>query len=174
MTALRKPLRRIFSAAVLLCLCLTPSALAAPPGTIIWGYQEGLAKAQSPDGAFGYANVRGEVVIPMLVDGFSMWGVHDLVEQVNGIRSANPVIKIAGVLITQWRNCELVRQGEEMLRNLGLPVFKTVIRRTDKVPESTVVWQPIFDYSPRSAASQDYRLWVDEYLGEEAGSDGEV
>ena len=65
MTALRKPLRRIFSAAVLLCLCLTPSALAAPPGTIIWGYQEGLAKAQSPDGAFGYANVRGEVVIPM-------------------------------------------------------------------------------------------------------------
>lgn len=116
----------------------------------------------------------GEVVIPMLVDGFSMWGVHDLVEQVNGIRSANPVIKIAGVLITQWRNCELVRQGEEMLRNLGLPVFRTVIRRTDKVPESTVVWQPIFDYSPRSAASQDYRLWVEEYLGEEAGSDGEV
>ena len=65
MTVLRMPLRRIFSAAVLLCLCLTPSALAAPPGTIIWGYQEGLAKAQSPDGAFGYANVRGEVVIPM-------------------------------------------------------------------------------------------------------------
>lgn len=65
MTVLRMPLRRIFSAAVLLCLCLTPSALAAPPGTIIWGYQEGLAKAQSPDGTFGYANVRGEVVIPM-------------------------------------------------------------------------------------------------------------
>ena len=51
-------------------------------------------------------------------------GVHDLVEQVNGIRSTDPVIRIAGVLITQWRNCELVRQGEEMLRNLGLPVFK--------------------------------------------------
>ena len=115
-----------------------------------------------------------EVVIPMLVDGFSMWGVHDMADQINGIRSANPTIKIAGVLITQWRNCELVRQGEEMLRNLGLPVFKTVIRRTDKVPESTVVWQPIFDYSPRSAASQDYRLWVEEYLGEEAAENGEV
>ena len=68
----------------------------------------------------------------------------------------------------------LVRQGEKMLRNLGLPVFRTVIRRTDKVPESTVVWQPIFEYSPRSAASQDYRLWVEEYLGEEAAENGEV
>ncbi len=116
----------------------------------------------------------GEVVIPMLVDGFSMWGVHDLAEQISGIRSANPGIKIAGVLITQWRNCELVRQGEEMLRNLSLPVFKTVIRRTDKVPESTVAWKPIFDYSPRSAASQDYRLWVEEYLGEEVAENGEV
>lgn len=116
----------------------------------------------------------GEVVIPMLVDGFSMWGVHDLVEQVNGIRSANPVIKIAGVLITQWRNCELVRQGEEMLRNLGLPVFKTVIRRTDKVPESTIDRRSIYDYSPRSAASRDYQLWVQEYLGEEVEPHGEV
>ncbi len=115
-----------------------------------------------------------EVVMPMLVDGFSMWGVHDLAAQIDGIRSANRDIKIAGVLITQWHNCELVRQGEAMLRELSLPVFKTVIRRTDKVPESTVVWQPIFDYSPRSAASQDYRLWVQEYLGEEAEADGEV
>lgn len=41
-----------------------------------------------------------EVVIPMLVDGFSMWGVHDMAEQISGIRSANPAIKIAGVLIT--------------------------------------------------------------------------
>ena len=37
---------------------LVISALAAPAGTIIWGYQEGMAKAQSPDGTFGFANPR--------------------------------------------------------------------------------------------------------------------
>ena len=115
-----------------------------------------------------------EVVIPMLVDGFSMWGVHDMAEQINGIRSANPTIKIAGVLITQWHNCELVRQGEILLRKLSLPVFKTVIRRTDKVPESTIDRRFIYDYSPRSAASRDYQLWVQEYLGEEVNHHGEV
>lgn len=113
-----------------------------------------------------------EVVIPMLVDGFSMWGVHDMAEQINGIRSANLTIKIAGVLITQWHNCELVRQGEILLRKLSLPVFKTVIRRTDKVPESTIDRRSIYDYSPRSAASRDYQLWVQEYLGEEVGQHG--
>lgn len=61
-----------------------------------------------------------------------------------------------------------------MLRSLSLPVFKTVIRRTDKIPESTFDRRAIYDYSPRSAASVDYRLWVQEYLREEARQHGEV
>ena len=52
-----------------LCWLCAPSfplgAGAAPAGVTIWGYQEGMAKAQSPDGKFGYANARREVVIPM-------------------------------------------------------------------------------------------------------------
>lgn len=108
-----------------------------------------------------------EVVIPMLVDGFSVWGVTDMMAQINSIRTANPTIRIAGVLITQWHNTEVVRQGEAMLRELRLPVFRTVIRRTDKIPESTFDRSSIYDYSPRSAAGIDYRLWVQEYLGEE-------
>lgn len=108
-----------------------------------------------------------EVVIPMLVDGFSVWGVTDMMVQISSIRTANPTIRIAGVLITQWHNTEVVRQGEAMLRGLQLPVFRTVIRRTDKIPESTFDRSSIYDYSPRSAAGIDYRLWVQEYLGEE-------
>lgn len=36
---------------------------------------------------------------------------------------------------------------------------------TDKVPESTFDRQPIVCYSPGSAAAQDYRRWVREYIG---------
>lgn len=52
-------------AALALCALLPLGAGAAPAGVTIWGYQEGMAKAQSPDGKFGYANARREVVIPM-------------------------------------------------------------------------------------------------------------
>lgn len=50
---------------------------------------------------------------------------------------------------------------------MGVPVFQQTIRRTDKVPESTFDRQPIVQYSPGSAASQDYRKWVAEYIGRE-------
>lgn len=108
-----------------------------------------------------------DVVIPMLVDGFSLWGVTDLAAQINSIKSANPRVRVAGVLITQWHRCDAVQQGEALLRSLGLPVFRTVIRRTDKIPESTFDRSPIRGYSPRSAASLDYQSWVAEYLHEE-------
>lgn len=108
-----------------------------------------------------------EVVIPMLVDGFSAWGVRDMAAQLESLRRAGGNIRVAGVLIVQWHNADVVRQGEALIRSLGVPVFKTVIRRTDKVPESTWMQQPLDEYSPRSAAAQDYRCWVQEYLGAE-------
>lgn len=105
-----------------------------------------------------------EVVVPMLVDGFSFAGMMDMKEQLASLQRSGP--KIAGVLVTQWHNSEVVRQGEALVRELGVPVFKTAIRRTDKVPESTFDRQPIVRYSPGSAAAVDYRRWVREYLGE--------
>lgn len=115
-----------------------------------------------------------EVVVPMVVDGFSVWGVSDMAAQINSMQAANPAIKVAGVLICQWHNSDVVRQGEALLRSLSLPVFTSVIRRTEKVPESTFSRQAVMDYSPRSAASQDYRAWVWEYLAEGGATDGEV
>lgn len=105
-----------------------------------------------------------EVVIPMTVDGFSFAGMEDMRRQIASLRRARMGVKIAGVLITQWRNTEVVRQGEELLRSMDIPVFKQVIRRTDKVPESTFEGVPVVRYSRGSAASQDYRAWVWELL----------
>ena len=115
-----------------------------------------------------------EVVVPMVVDGFSVWGVSDMAAQINSMQAANPAIKVAGVLVCQWHNSDVVRQGETLLRSLSLPVFASVIRRTEKVPESTFSRQTVMDYSPRSAAAQDYRAWVWEYLAEGGAADGEV
>ena len=108
-----------------------------------------------------------EVVIPMLIDGFSFWGMEDMRRCISDIRSINPRIKIAGVLVCQWHNAPVIAEGETLLRSLGVPVFNTVIRRTDKMPESTLQREAICTYSPRSAAGIDYRAFVQEYLHEE-------
>ena len=115
-----------------------------------------------------------DAVVPMVVDGFSVWGVNDMAAQIDSMRAANPAIRVAGVLICQWHNSEVVRQGEALLRSLSLPVFTSVIRRTEKVPESTFSRQPVMDYSPRSAAAADYRAWAWEYLMEGGADRGEV
>lgn len=106
-----------------------------------------------------------EVVVPMLLDGFSFAGMISLAAQLAGLQSTKRDTKIAGILLTQWHNSEVVRQGQRLVQTLGVPVFQTVIRRTDKVPESTFMRQPIGGHSPRSAASADYRAWVREYIG---------
>ena len=108
-----------------------------------------------------------EVVIPVLVDGFSAFGVKSMAEQVACIRRTNPRIRITGVLINEWRNEDVVREGEALIRSMGVPVFKQVIRRTEKMPESTYKSQPVALYSPGSAASHDFKAWVKELLGEE-------
>lgn len=107
-----------------------------------------------------------EVIIPTLLDGFSMEGVVELNYQIDRLRLVSPHIRVAGVLISQWHNCPAVRQGEPLLRGCGVPVFQTVIRRTDKMAESTFMREPVLDYSPTSAASNDFRALAAELFGE--------
>lgn len=112
-------------------------------------------------------NAADGVVVVTKVDGFSLRGVAKLRAQLHSMACAGRG-RIDGVLITQWRRSNVVREGEAVLRAAaGLKVFDTVIRWSVPVDGSTLARQPIADYSPRSAAAQDYRLWVREYLGEE-------
>lgn len=111
-----------------------------------------------------------QVVVPLVIDGFSIHGMMDMKAQLGSLQRAAP--EIAGVLVLQFRNSEVVKQGVELIRQMELPMFRTAIRRTEKIPESTFEGQPIVLYSPGSAAAQDYRRWVREYLGGELHAEG--
>ena len=114
--------------------------------------------------AFSFAARADEVIIPIKLDAFSVDGMAELLKQVASLRKVNPRLTPAGVLITMWRNASVVRQAEAVLRNGNVPVFKTVIRRTDRVDESTFARQPLCVFSPNSAASVDYKRLTVEYL----------
>lgn len=110
-----------------------------------------------------------EVIVPIKLDAFSVDGMAELLRQLGVMRKVNPRLTLAGVLITMWRNAEVVHQAEKILRDSGVPVFETTIRRTDIVDESTFQREPLVVYSPRSAACVDYRRLTAEYL--ERGAD---
>jgi chromosome partitioning protein len=106
-----------------------------------------------------------EVIIPIKLDAFSVDGMAELVRQINSMRRVNFNLRLAGVLITMWASTDMMREAEEVLRAGTVPVYRTVIRRSDMVDESTFSRYPLIQYSPRSAACVDYRRFVAEYLG---------
>ena len=109
------------------------------------------------------------IVIPVLPDAFSAEGMQDLVNQIDGVRRIHADIRVAGCLITQWHKADVVEDATEYLREASpVPVFDTVIRRTDKVLESTWAKQPVLMWSPCSSAAKDYRAWVREFVTKEA------
>ena len=103
------------------------------------------------------------VIIPAKLDAFSVRGMQFLLDQVAELHRVNGRCKVEGVLITQWHNVEVVCQAEQVLRDQGVPVFGSRIRRTDKVDESTWAMQPLQVYSKFSSAGVDYRNFVREW-----------
>lgn len=120
--------------------------------------------------AFSAASVAAiaastDIIIPVKAGKFELDGLAELIAQITSVQRLNHGVRITGVLMTMWHRAEVVLQGEAYLRqHAGVPVFRTVIRRTDKVDESTYAAEPICDYSRGSAAAQDYRKFVDEFL----------
>ena len=110
-----------------------------------------------------------EVVIPMELDGFSVTGMMTMRQQLALLERSGLRVPRATVLINRWRPTEFVKEVEAQLRsmiNTGLLVYDQVIRKSEKVPESTVTGSPLAVYSPRSAAGVDFRRWVREFMGE--------
>lgn len=108
------------------------------------------------------------IVIPVLPDSFSAEGMVELIGQIEGVRKLHPSVRIGGCLINQWHNADVVVDATEYIReDAPVPVYNTVIRRTDKVLESTWAKQPVLMWSPYSSAARDYRAWAAELARKE-------
>ena len=108
------------------------------------------------------------IIIPVLSDACSATGVGELVDQIASLRSLHPALRVAGVLVNQWHRSAVVEDSVSYLREEGhVPVYDTVIRRTDKVPESSWAGMAVQQWSPWCSAARDYRAWVAELLAKE-------
>ena len=104
------------------------------------------------------------VVIPIKLDAFSLRGMSNLQRQIHNMKRLNPELKIAGFLPTMAYKSDTIDEAERMLRGSGLHVFPS-IRRSGPVDAMTFSQVPLILSSPKSAACQDYRRFVEELAG---------
>ena len=107
-----------------------------------------------------------EVIIPVRLDNWSIDGVEVITEQIETLKALNSNLKIAGILLTDYKKSIENEAAEEWLRkNCKYNVFSRRIRHSDKAVAATYYKQPLETYSPRSAAATDYRKFMEEYTG---------
>lgn len=105
------------------------------------------------------------VVVPLAMAALDIRGCRNLTEQLEAIHDLGSMnLETVRALPTMVHPGEVCRQALDLLEASKIPMFRSRIRRTDKVPESTFYAQAITEYSPQSAAGRDYRKFVKELL----------
>lgn len=112
-----------------------------------------------------HTDVEGLDVLPASED---LWALDLETVTSDSGRSIQPTLRVAGVLFNQWHRAPVVDDAMTTLREeCPVPIFGTVIRRTDKVPESSWAGRAVQAWSPWCSAARDYRAWVAELLEKE-------
>ena len=100
------------------------------------------------------------VMIPLECEFFSLRGVALLVDTIDKVKERlNPQLEISGILATMYdsRTVHCREVFSRVVEAFGDTVFRTVITRTVRFPETTVAGQPITTWAPTSSGASAYR-----------------
>ena len=107
------------------------------------------------------------VVVPLECEYFALRGVALLKDTIDKVQERlNPRLKIDGILGTMYdsRTMHSREVMETLVNGWGDRVFHSVIRRTVKFADSTVVGEPITEYASTSTGADSYRMLAKEVL----------
>ena len=107
------------------------------------------------------------VIIPLECEYFALRGVALLMDTIYRVQERiNPRLEVEGILATMYDARTL--HGREVLARVvdafGDKVFRTVIARTVRFPETTVAGEPITTYASSSTGATAYRQLAREVL----------
>ena len=107
------------------------------------------------------------VVVPLECEYFAMRGVALLMETIDKVQGRiNPTLEIDGFLGTMYDSRTLHTREvlSRIVEAFGEKVFHTVINRTVRFPDATVVGEPITVFDPSSMGANAYRELAKEVL----------
>jgi chromosome partitioning protein len=108
-----------------------------------------------------------EVIVPLECEYFALRGVALLKSTIDKVQQRlNPRLKVGGLLGTMFdgRTLHSREVMERLVQAWGDVVFHTVIRRTVKFSDATVVGEPITSYASTSTGADAYRQLAREVL----------
>ena len=112
------------------------------------------------------------LIIPMVPEILSLIGISQLADTVNLVKEVyNQRLEVLGILLNKYDGRRvLTRDVEEMAKMVGTEmntkVFRTKIRSSVAVAEAPAHGISVFEYSPKSNATKDYRALVDEIISQ--------
>lgn len=107
------------------------------------------------------------VLVPLQAEFFALEGLSQLMLTLRQVRqSANPALRIEGVLLTMYDGRNRLSQQVEAdtRKTLGDLVFRTIIPRNVRISEAPSYAMPVLGYDSQSKGSEAYRALVGEIL----------
>ena len=107
------------------------------------------------------------VLIPLQCEYYALEGLSQLTHTLKLVRrGANPTLRVEGILLTMFdRRNNLARQvAEDVRRNFGDLVYKTVIPRNVRLSEAPSFGKPVLLYDIGSTGCQSYIELAREFL----------
>ena len=98
------------------------------------------------------------VVIPLQCEYYALEGLADVLKTIELVRaSANPGLKVDGIVLTMYSANNLANQvADEIRRTFSKQVFRTVIPRNVRLSEAPSHGKPILLYDVASKGCQSY------------------
>lgn len=110
------------------------------------------------------------ILIPTTAGIFATTGISQLNNTVKTIQKyCNPNVQIIGILFTRFNpRANISKQIKELTEQLSeyisAPIYKTYIRSAIAVEEAPANKTDIFAYAEKSAVSEDYKKFIEEFL----------
>ena len=110
------------------------------------------------------------IVVPMAADSFSLKGVRLLKQVLDDVQEeTDGRLIVAGLLVTRYNSRTNVSRLLENSVNaaaglLDTEVFRSRIRQAVVVQESQIAREDLFSYAPKSPVTEDYRMFIEEFL----------
>ncbi len=106
-----------------------------------------------------------DIIVPVKIDKYSLDGMEELADVAGEMAEFNPHMESMRCLVTMFYKSPEMIGGDMVLRKSAYDVFDTRIRYSRKVDSGSFEKGcGLCSYSPRSAASIDYKVFVKEYI----------
>lgn len=111
-------------------------------------------------------------VIPLTADRYGLQGLTDLQANIRDVKEyTNPRLEVDGLLLIKFSgrlNTEkaVMDSIDGYARMFGSQIYVAKIRQTNAVQQAQLARQGLFTYAPDCTAAEDYREFVEEFVGE--------